>query len=51
MYADDLIITCTSVEDIKEFKQKMMKEFKMIDLGYSRTTLVLKYTKGKIASY
>ena len=30
MYVDDLIVT---VEGEKEFKQQMMKEFKMTDLG------------------
>ena len=32
MYVDDLIVTGTSVEGIKEFKQQMMKEFEMTDL-------------------
>ena len=33
MYVDDLIVTSTSVEGVKEFKQQMMEEFEMIDLG------------------
>ena len=33
MYVDDLIVTGTSVEGVKEFKQQMMKEFEMTDLG------------------
>ena len=33
VYVDDLIVTGTSVEGIKEFKQQMMKEFEMTDLG------------------
>ena len=33
VYVDDLIIIDTSVEDIKEFNQQMMKEFAMTDLG------------------
>ena len=31
MYTDDLIITDTSEEAIKEFKQQMMKEFEITD--------------------
>ena len=33
MYVDHVIVTGTSVEGAKEFKQQMMKEFEMIDLG------------------
>ena len=33
VYVNDLIVTGTSVEDVKEFKQQMVKEFKMNDLG------------------
>ena len=32
VYIDDLIVTDTSVEGVKEFKQQMMKEFEMTDL-------------------
>ena len=32
VYVDDLIVTSTSVEGVKEFKQQMMKEFEMTDL-------------------
>ena len=32
VYVDNLIVTGTSVEDIKYFKKQMMKEFKMTDL-------------------
>ena len=32
VYIDDLIVTSTTVEGIKEFKQQMMKEFEMTDL-------------------
>ena len=33
VYIDDLNVIGTSVEGIKEFKQQMMKEFEMIDIG------------------
>ena len=33
VYIDDMIIISISVEGIKEFKQQMMKEFEMADLG------------------
>ena len=42
MYIGDLIVTSTSVEAVKEFKQQMMKEFEMMISDYSCTTLVLK---------
>ena len=32
VYVDDMIVTRTSVEGVKEFKQQMMKEFEMTDL-------------------
>ena len=33
MYVDDMIVTGTILDGVKEFKQKMMKEFFMTDLG------------------
>ena len=33
VYVNDLIVTSTSVEGVKEFKQKMMKEFEINDFG------------------
>ena len=33
MYVDDLIVTGTSVEGVKEFKQQMMKESEITDIG------------------
>ena len=33
IYVDDLIVIDTNVEGVKEFKQQMMKEFEMTDLG------------------
>ena len=45
-----VIVTGTSVEGVKEFKQQMMKELEMTDLGLLTTTSILKYTKEKISS-
>lgn len=33
VYVDDLIVTGNSTEDIKMFKQQMMTEFEISDLG------------------
>lgn len=33
VYVDDLLITCSSLDQITEFKANMAKDFKMSDLG------------------
>ena len=43
MYVDDLIVISTSVEDIKEFKHKMKKEFKMTNLRLLTYYLIKKF--------
>lgn len=33
VYVDDLIVTGSSTEEVKKFKEQMMTEFEMSDLG------------------
>ena len=47
MYVDDLIVTGISVEGIKEFKQQMMKEFEVTDLGLLTYYLGIKVDQRK----
>ena len=48
MYVDDLSVTSTSVEDIKEFKQQMMKEFEMTGIGLLTYYLDIEMDQKKV---
>jgi hypothetical protein len=50
LYVDDLIYTRTSKDMVVEFKDAMMKEFKMSDLGLMRyfIGIQMKQSPGKI---
>ena len=47
VYVDDLIITDTRVEDIDNFKRKMMAHFRMSDLGALSYYLGIEVRQGK----
>ena len=46
MYVDDLIVTGSSVEGINGFKEQMMKEFEMSDLGLLSYYLGIEVRQG-----
>ena len=50
LYVDDLIYMDTSTKMVEDFKQKMMKEFEMSDLGLVKYFLGIqvKQSKGEI---
>ena len=47
IYVDDIIVTKNNVEEMQNPKGKLVKEFKIKDLGNLRYFLVIEVTKSK----
>ena len=47
IYVDDIIVTKNDVEEMQNPKGKLVKEFKIKDLGNLRYFLVIEVTKSK----
>ncbi|RDY07351.1 Copia protein, partial [Mucuna pruriens] len=43
LYVDDLLVTSSNEVEIMEFKEQMMKEFEMTDLGHYATNLLKRF--------
>lgn len=49
LYVDDLLVTASSEPEITSFKQSMMREFEMTDLGELSYFLGIEFKRLKVA--